>query len=199
VSNSQIRRRRLTLPGDRRPTRACCCARGTAGFFTYGGRAIDVLRPCVGDVDPRDIAHALARICRFGGHVPGLAYSVAQHSVYVSLVCGAEHALVGLLHDAAEAYVGDVVRPLKNYLAGFAELEHRWAMAIGERFGLGGGLAQLPAQVQAADEATLCAELRDLFGQAQVGPELRITGPWDAPTAEDIFLSRLALLGGIDC
>jgi hypothetical protein len=58
--------------------------------------------------------------------------------------------------------------------------------------------AELPAAVRAADEAALSGELRDLFGQSLDGPRLRVMAAWDATTAEDAFLSRLAPLGAID-
>src|SRR4051812_6540197 len=80
---------------------------------TISGKAFFPLDPRPADVDIQDIAHALAFQCRFGGHVKEF-YSVAEHSVRVSLICAHEDAKWGLLHDATEAYLSDIVRPVKR-------------------------------------------------------------------------------------
>src|SRR4051812_30250690 len=77
---------------------------------TFTGRQFWPVDPRADEIAIEDIARALAMTCRFGGHVR-FHYSVAQHSFLVSLVCSPEHALWGLLHDASEAYLGDVVWP----------------------------------------------------------------------------------------
>ena len=78
---------------------------------TYTGLRFYPFEPDPENVCIEDIAHALSLICRFGGHCKQF-YSVAQHSVLVSLNC--PHPLHGLLHDAEEAYIGDVCRPVKR-------------------------------------------------------------------------------------
>lgn len=88
---------------------------------THTGRAFDLLEPRAEDVDVADIAHALARINRFSGHTHGEPYSVAHHSMLVADLLaswGAPPAIVreGLLHDAAEAYYGDITSPVKRAL-----------------------------------------------------------------------------------
>ena len=70
--------------------------------------------PDAAEVDIKDIARSLARQCRFDGHVNVEHYSVAEHSIYVSELVAPEFALDGLLHDAAEAYIGDIVSPVKR-------------------------------------------------------------------------------------
>ncbi len=102
---------------------------------TASGLAFDLEAPEAEDVDPYDIAHALAYLCRFGGRAQHF-YSVAQHSVLVSYLVPEEFALAGLLHDGAEAYVGDLARPVRRMIHGFDTLERRVLGAIADRFGI---------------------------------------------------------------
>lgn len=99
------------------------------------GKLVDLLWPQVEDVDTFDIAHCLARIARFNGssRVP---YSVAQHCVYVSKIVPPRLAAWGLLHDASEAYVGDMSSGLKACMPGFRNAELYWQYAIAERYGV---------------------------------------------------------------
>ena len=87
------------------------------------------------DIDIRDIAHALAMICRFGGHCEK-RYSVAEHSVLVSRLCPPEFAFEALLHDATEAYLGDIPTPLKRQLSAYQEFEKKAYAVIAAVFGL---------------------------------------------------------------
>lgn len=85
---------------------------------TWSGILLDPLRPTGNTVRIDDIAHALARICRYGGHVPSF-YSVGQHCLEVQSYLADRGAtpllqLLGLLHDAEEAYFGDMPSPLKK-------------------------------------------------------------------------------------
>lgn len=122
------------------------------------------LRP--GDVDIRDIAHALSLQCRFAGHTRGL-YSVGQHSLHVAEYLRdrgepASVVLWGLLHDASEAYLSDVPRPLKRLpeFAFYREAERRAMGVICERFCLP---ADEPPVVKHADGVLLATEARDLM------------------------------------
>jgi len=89
---------------------------------TYTGRIFDYSNPAETPVCLEDIAHALGMLCRFNGHIRRF-YSVAQHSVLVSRLVEPGHALQALFHDAAEAYVGDMVSPLKRRIPNFGRLE----------------------------------------------------------------------------
>jgi hypothetical protein len=154
------------------------------------------------------IVHALSMICRFNGHCHSF-YSVAQHSCLVAdLVVmdllEPQHELVALLHDATEAYLGDVVRPLKLTIAmdAYRELEHRWAMAIGWAFGLGNALAELPEVVKIADRKMLDRERVDLladgFGRAAslqtVDRRIPSIEPVGPTTARQMLARRLIRL-----
>jgi flavin-dependent thymidylate synthase len=98
---------------------------------TYSGGRFYPGDPRIEQIELTDIARALSRICRYAGHCEQF-YSVAQHSVYVSGMVPPEHALCALMHDATEAYLVDIPRPLKRMLAGYTVLEDRLWRVIAE-------------------------------------------------------------------
>jgi 5'-deoxynucleotidase YfbR-like HD superfamily hydrolase len=123
---------------------------------TYSGRMFWPMDPRASDVHIEDIAHALSQQCRYAGHSDRF-YSVAEHCVLVSRSVRSAHNLWGLLHDASEAYLVDIPRPLKPYLTNYADIEGRVMAAICERFGL---LESMPDEVRSADER-ICNDERD--------------------------------------
>jgi hypothetical protein len=129
---------------------------------TYTGRAFYPLDPSPTDIDPADIAHALSMLCRYGGHSKRF-YSVAEHCLLMSDAVAPEHALWAMLHDATEAYVGDMIRPLKHSMPAYRETEDRIMAAICTRFGLS---YRCPAEVKAADNRILRDERDALMGTA---------------------------------
>jgi len=133
---------------------------------TVGGRAFYPLDPRPEDIDIEDIAHALSLVCRFGGHCSTF-YSVAEHSVRVSMAIveaggTRTEAFAGLMHDAAEAYLGDMIWPLKQApsVAGYKAIEHRVQSVIFAKFGLPD---ELPPIVKRFDLVLLSTEKRDLM------------------------------------
>lgn len=128
-------------------------------ILTRSGAQVDLLRPTAAMIKPTDIAHALAHLCRFNGHTPE-HYSVAQHSLIVANLVPAEHQLVALLHDATEAYIGDMTRPLKAVIPDYVTIEHRLWYAVCHRFNLH---PELPDCVKHADLVALATERRDLM------------------------------------
>ncbi len=128
---------------------------------TYTGRQFWPLDARCEEIVIEDIAHALGNICRFAGH-SRMFYSVAQHSVLVSRIVPAEFALWGLLHDAGEAYLGDVVTPLKSldFMTPYREAEDILMKVVCERFGLS---HRRPKCVWEADRIALATEHRDLM------------------------------------
>jgi hypothetical protein len=102
---------------------------------TATGKAFWPLDPRPEEVDIVDIASALSKICRYGGHCERF-YSVAEHSVHVAYAVAPQLRLKALLHDAPEAYLGDVIRPLKRFLINYDKYEQRVADAIATHFGL---------------------------------------------------------------
>ncbi|WP_312921087.1 phosphohydrolase [Stutzerimonas nitrititolerans] len=128
-------------------------------ILTRTGRRFDLLAPCPSQVFVLDIAHALAHLCRFNGHT-SRHYSVAQHSLFVADIVPPEHRLAALLHDATEAYVGDMVRPLKQVMPEYQKIEQRIWLAICERFDIA---PELPACVHEADMIALATERAQLM------------------------------------
>ena len=102
---------------------------------TRSGLRFWPLDPRAEEVDIRDIARGLAMTCRYGGQTSSF-YSVAEHAVIVSLYVPPEFARQALLHDSSEAYIGDMIRPLKHTpeMSVFREAEARIEVAVFERF-----------------------------------------------------------------
>ena len=176
---------------------------------TFSGVQFWPLDPRPEDVHLDDIMHALSNLCRFGGHCRHF-YSVAQHSVMVSRQAEAaaksdarEIGIIGLLHDATEAYLIDVPRPIKRDLLNYKEIEATLAIVIGERFGV--RLDLLPELVKEADERALFTEKRDLlcaepapWGVAQgvsSEPYADRIEPQSPYTAKEAFFRRARELG----
>lgn len=113
------------------------------------------LDPRPDEIDVLDIAHALANMCRYGGHCLRF-YSVAEHSVLMARAVSVENRLWALMHDASEAYIVDVPRPLKRFLPSYKVAENGVMQAVCQKFGLP---LEMPDEVKAADEAILFTEL----------------------------------------
>lgn len=133
-----------------------------AWMETFTGRKFYPLDPDPADVCIEDIAHALAMKCRFTGH-SRFFYSVAEHSVLMAEYCEREgqnsDALFALLHDATEAYLPDVARPVKHHLPWWPEIEARVHRAIAQAF----GLAEENERVKVIDNRILLAEAQVLM------------------------------------
>lgn len=113
------------------------------------------------DIHIEEIAHSLALTCRFQGHLRGFEpYSVAQHSVLVAMNVPPEMALAGLLHDATEAYCGDMIRPIKRKMPDYCHLEDLIWEVIAARYSLP---LVLPPEIKVADTRMLQTERRDLL------------------------------------
>lgn len=162
---------------------------------TISGKVLDLFNPRPEDIDIEDVAHALSYQVRFCGHISHFV-SVAQHCVLVSRMCETfEGQRWGLLHDAAEAYISDVPKPLKKHLPLFQEIEERVLRAIGEHFGLSW---PMPEEVKVNDYVSLYHEAsvfmphgppmpRPTRGQV---PTATLT-PWSFGAARVIFLDEV--------
>ena len=189
-----------------------------AWMQTFTGRAFFLQTPSPHDIDIRDIAQSLAQLCRFFGHCNAF-YSVAQHSVIVSEiavdVCPAvesgdvdpkEVALAGLLHDAPEAYVGDIIAPLKLLLPDYGSIERRVSDAVAARFAIRSYWPANPLHavimdaVKLADRIAVATERRDLMARGAFiwttlpEPHPTIIEPWEPNEARARFLARFHAL-----
>ena len=177
---------------------------------TFSGKMFFPLAPRAQDIDIEDIAHALSNLCRFGGHTKAF-YSVAQHSCLIADALSVKYlnapeaerrAILGwaLLHDAAEAYLVDIPRPIK-YAEGmerYRDWEVRLECAIAERFSLP---PVMPAIVKEYDNRILRNEADALLGQRVNGwaqdvvplPEVFIGTPWRPVVAKREFLRHFSM------
>lgn len=191
---------------------------------TYTGIRFLPNDPRPEDIRIEDIAHALSCIARFNGHTERF-YSVAQHSVLVSETLSVEASKVlappglegvmeesvrnlsiaGLMHDAAEAYIGDITRPVKSCVPCFREMEERITSCIREAL----DVPQMPEHIlKGADNRLLATEARDLLrGGAIAGwadavstaPLDRVIAPLSPEMAEAAFLARWEELRSASC
>lgn len=173
---------------------------------TYTKRLVSPLDLKVTDIDLEDIGHALSNQCRFTGHAREF-YSVAQHSVSVAAYLWDKHqsmelALAGLFHDASEAYLLDLARPIKLLpeLEVFSEIEYEIQRTIEAALGFTYGEFEHP-YVSHADRVLLATELRDLMdyepdpGQETLACTLHPIGP---KLAKSSWFSMLDFLTGHD-
>lgn len=121
---------------------------------TYDGSFFDFHNPTNFSFDIETIAHALSNICRYGGH-SNRFYSVAEHSILVSEVVPAKLALCGLLHDASEAFVGDMPSPLKALCQSYRDIEDKVHEAICAQYNLP---FPFPSDIKLADKMVYRAE-----------------------------------------
>lgn len=129
---------------------------------TYSGKQFWPMDPRAEEIDIEDMAHALSMQCRYAGHCMRF-YSVAEHCVHLSRRVSEENALWALLHDASEAYLVDVPRPVKPYLKGYRAAEDVVMSAICGRFDLP---LVMPAEVGEYDTRIL----NDEFAQNMAPP-----------------------------
>lgn len=161
---------------------------------TFSGKMLDYENPTEDMIDIVDIAHALSQICRFTGHCKQ-HYNVAQHSYHTSFLVEPEHALQALLHDATEAYIGDLNSPLKSLVAGYREIEERVWSVIARKFGVA---KKLHSSVKRADLIMLKSEYLALMNPEYRNPiwnfpddlPINIITPVSSKEAAVMFLER---------
>jgi hypothetical protein len=146
---------------------------------TFSGKYFSFSEMDPDTIDIKDIAHALSHIPRFTGHTRE-PYSVGQHSIMACLAAADSAVkLDALLHDATEAYMNDIAKPLKDMLPDYKAMEKRLFGVIAEKFGL---LDPMDAEVKNIDHWLLWNEFRSV-----------VTGPaapyaWPAADVKRVFL-----------
>jgi len=130
----------------------------SSSIFTFLGDRIDPLNPNPDNIHIEDIAHALSNQCRFGGHTNRF-YSVAQHSMAVA-VLSKENYMEALLHDATEAFLVDIPRPIKHKFSEYMDVEKKLQEVIFTKYSL---TYPIPAEVQALDDVVLYFEMGQLI------------------------------------
>ncbi|MCL6397246.1 HD family hydrolase [Pectobacterium carotovorum subsp. carotovorum] len=161
---------------------------------TYTGRHFNYQQPSPDDICIEDIAHALSQINRFCGHTC-FPYSVAQHSVGASYLVPPEFAFEALMHDAHEAYVTDMMSPLKRLLPDYQQVEADIEVMVRIKFGLP---FKMSAAVKHADLVMLATEKEALLhpGAGEwpilngIEPAQRIIVPMSAIDARHEFMAR---------
>lgn len=173
----------------------------TGGWIqTFTGKKFYPLAPRIEHICIEDIAHALSMICRYGGHCREF-YSVAQHSVMVSDWLP-ELKLEGLMHDASEAYLGDVTRPVKHSdaMKEYRQAEHHLEAMINAAFDLD-ATPETAAKVKEYDNRALFTERKFILTVQEINwsqsfepfPVAYIV-PMQPSQAEAMFLSRFYAL-----
>lgn len=172
--------------------------------LTQSGKMFNFKAPNLHKYDIREIAHALSNLCRFTGHTSRF-YSVAQHSVAVSYIVPERLALAALMHDASEAYLGDVASPLKALLPEYKYIEEQTECAIARAFAIR-NLYPLHSDIKWADTVALrherevyLAKTEDDFDWPALVPislnaESTIMSTYTPARAKEVFLRRYAEL-----
>lgn len=169
------------------------------------GHYVDLANPDPASIEIESIAAALSKICRFGGHSPKF-YSVAEHCVHATVrACNdgiqGDGAKAVLMHDAAEAYLGDMVKPLKIAIPQYGEAECRVESAIELAFGIDFGkwrdvIKRYDRAMLKAEKSTMWPEDTEIwagFGEA-AGPPAPLCF-WGPAEAEREFLSLADVMG----
>lgn len=170
-----------------------------SAISTYGGGRLDPVNPDPGDIRLESIARSLSQQCRWTGHTSSF-YSVAEHCVLASWI---HPTLQCLLHDASEAYLSDLARPIKRSTVlgdSYMLMEAGLEKAIAARFGLD---HPWDAGVRRADEQMLRMEWHALMiGDSQERRQFMVEPPtgtphvqcWSPIEAERQFLDRFSEL-----
>ena len=144
---------------------------------TYSNQKFYTLDPYYKSILIEDIAHSLSLLCRFNGHTNQF-YSVAAHSIYVAENLSDNLKLVGLLHDASEAYLSDIPSPIKPYLNDYLKYEKKLEERIYEKFGVLDLYLNNKDFIKISDIRMLATERRDLMKAGMQWDSLKNIEPY---------------------
>ena len=160
-------------------------------------RSIDLAAFAAADVEILDVAVALSKICRFTGHTSRF-YSVAEHAVRCSYLVPAVHKFEALLHDAHEAYIGDISTPMKHAVPALWAFEAEVEQAVRQAFDLPASMSEI---VRRADRQMLILEAGELLGRdfGALDPAFHVQQRpsqfgWSSQYAFDVFVNRFHTL-----
>lgn len=168
---------------------------------TWSGRMFWPIDPRPEEVFIEDIAAALSNVCRYAGHCRGF-YSVAEHCVHVANAAPDHLKLEALLHDASEAYIADITRSVKPYLANYHQIEDGVMRAVSARFGTNWPMHD---EVKRLDNAILADEQFQIMEtpprpwnlpEPPLGVKIEM---WSPERARSEFLLAFLRYGGAAC
>ena len=172
----------------------------TGWIPTYTGKQVTPFRPMADTIDLIDIAHSLSLTCRFTGHCKEF-YSVAEHSVRLSQLVPEPLKPAALMHDASEAYMSDLSRPIKVQMPDYIEYEDTLLRLIFAKFNI---LQHFLHEIKMWDNRMLATEAPQLLTHPHLHDwealpppfELEIPiSPWTPSLAESLFTIEAAELG----
>lgn len=154
--------------------------RNSNDIITYTKISMNPLEPKLEDIDIQDIAHALSYMCRANGHIK-IFFSVAQHCINCAVEAGFREyskrvQLACLLHDASEAYIADITRPVKHNLSDYIVFEERLQSLIYMKYGLSDLNEMENRQIDDIDNAFLHHEFIQLANEQIYTEEPEIFG-----------------------
>lgn len=165
------------------------CTRSGMAFFPLGAKEEEIL--------VEDIAHGLSMQCRYNGHTVKF-YSVAQHCWLASQYAPAGLEFEALMHDAAEAYIGDIISPLKVALPDYARIEKELDATIRRRFGLpvkhSPEIKEIDTRLAITERRDLLPECPDVDWGRVPDPYPEVIIPWGWESAKERFLARFYAL-----
>lgn len=170
---------------------------------TFTGAYVDTKHPKPETIRLPDIAHALAATCRYGGHCSRF-YSVAEHAVFCSVRAerkgfNRDVQLAALHHDDAEAYLGDIPRPMKSLLgAAYGRLTARMDAAIVEALGLTELQSRFHSvEVKDADNFALVVEAKHLLPSGGINWTGSIQQTWEIDSLPKRIVTPDYWTGGV--